>query len=120
MSQIDTSTDHVPDTPSGKSRAFRWIIRLSLVVCAMLMALVLLSQPRVFAAVQHNIETVLALLPQNQETASAQTSDIAPEAPAERAFLGYQESDDANARPAVRAMPSNQIPVRRAGVSVAD
>lgn len=111
MRPIDLSHGADPDAPRRPPVLFRWTIRGLVALCGLLMLMVLLSEPRVAERVEAVLEEVQTLLD-------------APAAPAGNATAAVDTSlrisvdsadEDQPARPVVRMMPQDRVPVRRAG-----
>lgn len=109
MTQIELSHGAAPGAPRRPPRLLRWTIRLLFTLCGVLMVLVLLSEPRVAArvgAVLDEVQTLITAPPAPPATDAA--------ASGLRVYVD-PEIEEAPARPAVRVMPQDRVPVRRAG-----
>lgn len=109
--------------PKPQSRAVRWIVGAMLTLCGILIAVVLLSEPRVVSYVQASADRVAQYFNSfrlgssddqgSNDTLVAPAEIIAQPMPASKVEPAQVKVN----RPSVRAMPTNRIPVRRAGSS---
>lgn len=104
--------------PQSTSPALRWVMRISLTLCGLMMVTVLLSQPRAAQYVQAGLDRADGIL------ASFMSDNTQPEQLAEPATpidttdvsaVDPTPARDAEAaqKPTVTAMPTSRIPVRR-------
>lgn len=101
MTQYDNILDETRETPRRRPLMFRLTLWAAVALCATLIVTVLLSDPLVARRVQDAADSL-----------SVQLMHLRPDSPDSAAA---EIPDQADA-PAVRAMPANRIPVRRAGV----
>ena len=101
MMQYDDILDETPDAPRRRPLVFRLTLWAAMALCATLIATVLLSDPFIARRVQDAADTL-----------SMRLDGLRPDRPA------VARSDEPpEGRPAVRSMPSDRIPVRRAGIT---
>ena len=100
MTQSDLTLDDV--APPRRNRVLRLILMVLMTLCGLMMTAILLSNPRVTSTLQSSIGQA------QPETDEAETASFfgAPSA---------QPSGEPAEKPAVSAMPTSRIPVRRVG-----
>lgn len=104
--------DQIPgDAAPRPSALFRWTVRGLFAACGFLMLLVLLSEPRVSARIGAVLDEVQMLLDAPSAPDASQTAAVDTGL---RVGVG-PTAEDIPERPAVRAMPQDRVPVRRAG-----
>lgn len=104
MMQFDDILDENDDAPRRRPLVFRLTLWAAMALCATLIATVLLSDPYVASRVKDAADTLSIRLEWHSPGQSTATQAIA----------------QTDIRPAVRSMPSDRIPVRRAGFATAD
>lgn len=137
MEHIDPNQRIDMLAPKASSSALRWVMRIMLVLCGTVMAIVLLSEPRVVSYAQSSADQVGQYFTSFSPNNDDQNSNEAFVAPAEIIELHMptprtepavdskvepvvQVEETVVPKPSVRAMPTNRIPVRRAGQASKD
>ena len=103
------------DSPR-RTGPFIWVLRGMLTICGALMALVILSDPRVMASLQSGTQWVSTMLEGDGEVAQLET-EIAPEVPQ---ITRAPERDTKAEPPRVSSKPADRIPVRRGNFASED
>ena len=96
------------DRPS-RAGAFIWILRGMLTFCALLMTLVILSDPRVMAGLKSGKQWVSTMLEGDGAIAQLET-EIAPKIPR---LIKLPEREARPEPPKVSIKPADRVPVRR-------
>ena len=106
MTQPDLTLDEA--VPPRRNKALRLLLWVLMTLCGLTIAAILLSDPRVTSKLQPAVEDTQ---PATETAGAAETADTG-------SFFGWGSSEPEQKpveKPAVRAMPTNRIPVRRAG-----
>jgi len=96
------------DQPS-RAGPFIWVLRGMLTFCAVLMTLVILSDPRVMAGLKSSTQRVSTMLEGGGAVAQLKT-EVAPEIPQ---ITKLPERDARPEPPKVSIKPADRVPVRR-------
>ena len=99
------------DRPS-RAGAFIWILRGMLTFCALLMTLVILSDPRVMAGLKSGKQWVSTMLEGDGAIAQLET-EISPKIPQ---LIKLPEREARPEPPKVSIKPADRVPVRRGTV----
>ncbi|MBL4766730.1 MAG: hypothetical protein JKY94_03320 [Rhodobacteraceae bacterium] len=121
MEHIDQSPRVDMYAPSPRPSILRWVMRITLAVCGLMIMAVLLSQPRAAAYVQGGFDKVNDLLAtfmsdkdQPEQVAPIEITDVPLTKPASATKAA------ASPKPVVMSMPTSRVPVRRLGLSRED
>lgn len=116
MTQSDLTLEDL--TPPRRTRILRLVIMVMMTLSGLMMAAILLSEPKVTAGLQSAIGQVSSRFGAADAPALGSLEDLdraAEPGPLDAAPVQAAESDQPEAKPAVTRMPTSRIPVRRAG-----
>ena len=113
---MEHETQFEVEDAAPRRRPLVWVVRGLLTICGAMMALVILSEPRVAAQLQQGANRIATLLAGDETVAQLETDTVpaVPSLPKTPAPAARSES------PKVLNMPTNRVPVRRGSIVLED
>ncbi len=111
----DIETDHT----ATRTRPIVWVLRGMLTLCGGMMALVILSEPRVTASIQASVANFSGMFATESSVARLDT-EVAPSVPVIPQAAPQPKPAVQTEAPKVLSMPTSRIPVRRGNIGYED